>query len=127
MVLSTVKEDNDGFLVARWHTTYSISWENILKTVRDIIENYIMPGIIVNDNIKIDIIDLDDILKIKEAVSLTICGMSKTYKIPIIIRFYTQLSIVESEIPSEFLKCDYEKVNKAMGQYMDSIELKMFK
>lgn len=127
MVLSTVKEDNDGFIVARWNTTYSISWDNILKTVRDIAENYIMPVIIVNDSVKIDIINLDDILKIKEAVSLTLCGMSKTYEIPIIIRFYNQLSIVESEIPSEFLKCDYEKVNKALGQYMDSIEIKMFK
>ncbi len=51
-------------------------------------------------------------------------------KVPIMITFYNQTNIVDvnvAKMTDEFSKTDYEKFNKSLCQYLDSIELAMYR
>lgn len=51
-------------------------------------------------------------------------------KVPIMITFYNQTNIVDVNVAKmtyEFSKTDYEKFNKSLCQYLDSIELAMYR
>lgn len=54
-------------------------------------------------------------------------GFSNILKVPMQITFFNQTKIVNVEIlktsEGEFSKADYEKFNKSLSQYMDSIEI----
>lgn len=72
----------------------------------------------------------DDILKLKENGKLTIRGMSTILKVPIMITFMNQLNIVEvmvAQATDQFRETDYQKFNLSLCQYMDSIELAMYR
>ena len=75
-----------------------------------------------------DVSSAEDILKFEEAWKLTIRGMSKMIKAPIMITFFNQVKTVNVTVPcmsGEFEKADYEKFNLSLGEYMDSIEIAM--
>ena len=51
-------------------------------------------------------------------------------KAPMMITFHNQTRNVNvniAAISDEFKEADYEKFNKSLGQYMDSIELYMYR
>ena len=69
--------------------------------------------------------DIDDIA---EGSFLTIRGISKIITVPLMMTIFNQTPIVNVSVPAlgkEFKKADYEKFNKSLCTYMDSIELYM--
>ncbi len=128
MLLVGLKEDR-GWLISRWNLTYRVGWEHICKAAHSVYDFYGQPEILV-DGKQVDIKNKDDILDIEEAGNLVIRGMSTIIKVPLMITFYNQLSAVDVNVAGateEFKAADYQKFNMFLGQYMDSIELAMYR
>lgn len=69
-------------------------------------------------------------MELEEAGNMTIRGISKIIGVPLMITFYNQLQVVRCSVgcvTEEFQAADYEKFNKSLAQYMDSLEIAMFK
>ena len=63
-----------------------------------------------------------------EASSVMIRGMSPILKAPIMLTFFNQkpfINVAISRINEEFQATNYEKYNKSMCQFMNSIEIMM--
>lgn len=128
MLLVDVKEDC-GWLISRWNLTYRVGWEHICKAAHSVYDFYGQPEILVNGK-QIDIKNKDDILDIEESGNLVIRGMSSIIRVPLMITFYNQLNVVDVNVAGateEFKVADYQKFNMSLGQYMDSIELAMYR
>ena len=128
MLLIGVKEEN-GWLSSGWNLTYRVGWENICKAVHSVYDFYGGPEILVGGE-SINVSNKDEILRIDENSTMTIRGMSKIIKCPLMITFYNQLQRVDLTVPcmlEEFKEADYQKFNMSLCQYMDSIELAMFR
>lgn len=85
--------------------------------------------ILVNDKV-VDVSSKEDILHLDEAGNMTVRGMSKIIKVPLMITFYNQTNVVNvsvAGVTDEFKTADYQKFNMSLGQYMDSIELSMYR
>ena len=70
----------------------------------------------------------EDLLAIPEAGSMTIRGFSPVIKAPTMLVFHNQTSFVNvavGRVGEEYQHTDYEKFNKSLGQFMDSIEIMM--
>jgi len=70
----------------------------------------------------------EDLLAIPEASSVMIRGMSPILKAPIMLTFFNQkpfVNVAIGRVNEEFQTTDYEKFNKSMCQFMDSIEIMM--
>lgn len=66
----------------------------------------------------------------KEGRSLTIRGLSLILGVPIMITFFNQTNAVSINVAStteEFKIADYQKLNLSLGQYVDSVELSMYR
>lgn len=128
MLLMEIQE-NSGWILSRWNLTYSAEWENICKAVYSVYDFYMQPEILVNDRI-VNVYHKDNILKLGENGNLTIRGVSTILKVPVMISFMNQTSVVEVDVAQateEFIKTDYQRFNMSLGQYMDSIELAMYR
>lgn len=128
MLLVGVKE-NDGWLISRWNLTYRVGWDCICKAVHSVYEFYTQPEILVEDR-AVAIENKDDILKLEERMSMTIRGFSTIIKAPVMIAFMNQTGVVDvsvAQTTDEFSTADYEKFNMSLCQYMDSIELAMYR
>ncbi len=128
MLLLGVSEEN-GWLASTFNLTYAVGWDKICKAVSMIYSYYENAEILI-DNEKIDISSKEDILKLEEAGNMTIRGISTIIKVPIMITFFNQLQTVNVAVPcmkGEFEKADYQKFNMSLGQYMDSLELAMYR
>ncbi|MCM1186960.1 MAG: hypothetical protein NC251_07755 [Lachnoclostridium sp.] len=128
MVLIGVKENN-GWLNSRWNLTYKIGWENILKACTFSSEYYQQFEILVDDQV-VSVQSKEENMNLEEARTLTFRGISTIIKVPIMITLYNQLNAVDVSVAmatEEFLEADYEKFNKSLGQYLDSIELAMYR
>lgn len=128
MYLVGVKEDN-GWLISRWNLTYKVGWKHICKGISSVYEYYDKPEVLTN-NVIIDIDSKNEILNIEENSNLTLRGISKIIKVPVMITFVNQTQIVEVNVPmmgEEFSTADYKKFNTSLCQYMDSIELAMYR
>ena len=82
------------------------------------------------DNQKVTVENKEEITSLNERSSLTFRGMSTIIKIPIMITFYNQLKEVDVSVAmatEEFSKADYESFNKSLSQYLNSIELAMYR
>ena len=85
------------------------------------------PEVLVDDAI-IQISSRDEILAIPEAGSITIRGFSPVIKAPAMLVFHNQVSFVNvavGRVGEEYQNTDYEKFNKSLCQFMDSIEIMM--
>lgn len=128
MLLIGVKEDK-GWLFSRWNLTYRVSWEQICRAAASVYNYYDGLEILVDDKV-IELPSKDDVLKIEEARNLTFRGVSQIIKVPMMITFYNQLQDVDVNIPvttGEFSKADYQSFNLSLGQYLDSIEIAMYR
>ena len=127
MHLIGVKRD-EGWLFSRWELTYPVGWHNIISGVESVYDYYSTPEILAGGE-KVAVSRKEDIAGIVENATMTIRGMSKIVKVPIMITFYNQVNSVDVNVPvgvDEFADADYEKFNHSLCQYMDSIELRMF-
>ncbi len=128
MLLGGVKE-NEGWLLSRWNLTYRVGWEHICKAVHSVYDFYTKPEVLLEDKIA-SINKKEDVLLLDEKGGLTIRGISTIIKVPIMITFYNQTNIVDvnvAKVTDEFSMADYEKFNKSLCQYLDSIELAMYR
>ena len=133
MLLIGITEE-PGWIRSTFNLTYRVSWETLLKGVRgvypymrDVSQNADNPEILVDDEI-IQISSPDEILAIPEAGSITIRGFSPVIKAPAMLVFHNQVSYVNvavGRVGEEYQNTDYEKFNKSLGQFMDSIEIMM--
>ena len=72
----------------------------------------------------------EDVLHLDEARDLVVRGMSRIIKVPLMITFYNQTNAVSVSVAGaadEFKEADYQRFNMSLGQYMDSIELAMYR
>lgn len=128
MLLVGMKESN-GWILSRWNLTYRVGWENICKAVQSVYEYYTQCEIL-SDNNTVTIDNKEDIMKLDEAGTLTIRGISTIIKVPIMITFMNQTNVVDvnvAQATGEFAEADYQKFNMSLCQYMDSIELAMYR
>ena len=133
MLLIGVKEDG-GWLQSQWELTYPTGWNNICRGISTVYEYYDGAEILyskfqTSEGKLINIKSKEDILSIEEGSFLTIRGISKIVKVPLMMTIFNQTSVVNVTVPAkseeEFGKVDYESFNKSLCQYMDSIELFM--
>lgn len=128
MLLMEIQE-NSGWILSRWNLTYSVGWENICKAVYSVYDFYMQPEVLINDR-EVKIHHKDNIMTLRESGNLTIRGVSTILKVPVMISFLNQTSVVEVDVAQateEFTKTDYQRFNMSLGQYMDSIELAMYR
>ena len=128
MLLLGVKKEND-WLLAEYNLTYKVGWENICKAVSLAYEYYDNVEILVDNN-KVNIYSKEEILQLDKARTMTIRGVSKIIQVPLMITFFNQLQTVRVSVAcaiDEFKDADYKKFNMSLGQYMDSIELAMYR
>lgn len=128
MLLIGVKEEN-GWLLSRWNLTYKVGWEHICKGAFAIFDYYDGLEILV-DGEAVEVSSKEDILHLDEARDLVIRGMSRIIKVPLMITFYNQTNAVSVSVAGatdEFKEADYQRFNMSLGQYMDSIELAMYR
>ena len=128
MLLIGVKEEH-GWLLSRWNLTYKVGWEHICKAAEAIFDYYDGLEILV-DGETVEVSSKEDVLHLDEARALVIRGMSRIIKAPLMITFYNQtnaVSVSVAGISDEFREADYQRFNMSLGQYMDSIELAMYR
>ena len=133
MLLAGLTEE-PGWIRSTFHLTYRVSWETLLKGVRgvspsmrDVSQKADHPEVLVDDEI-IQISSPDEILAIPEAGSITIRGFVPVIKTAAMLVFHNQVSYVNvavGRVGEEYQNTDYEKFNKSMCQFMDSIEIMM--
>ena len=126
LLIGVTKENN--WLMSRWHLTYRVSWEQLLKGLERAYPFYEQPQVLVG-NQEIGVSDSTEIASIAEGTSLTFRGMSKIFGLPLSITLYYQVPDVDVSIAAvgeEFRLADYEKFNKSISNYLTSIEIAMF-
>ncbi len=128
MLLLGVREEN-GWLASTFNLTYPVGWEKICKAVSMAYGYYDNVEVLVDEQV-IDISSAEEILTLEEAGTMTIRGISTIIKVPIMITFFNQLQTVNVTMPcsaGKFAKADYQNFNMSLGQYMDSLELAMYR
>ncbi len=133
MLLIGFTEEPD-WVRSTFNLTYRVSWETLLKGVRGVFPymrgispNTDNPEILVDDAI-VQISSPDEILTIPEAGSITIRGFVPVIKTAAMLVFHNQVSYVNvavGRVGEEYQNTDYEKFNKSLCQFMDSIEIMM--
>lgn len=130
MLLIGVRADGN-WLLSQWNLTYATGWEGICKAAAKMYDYYDskeMPVEILADDHLTGAHSKDDIMNIEEASRLTVRGFSTVFKLPLMITFYNQTKTVYVNIAQateEFAYADYEKFNKSLCQYLDSVEMAM--
>ena len=117
--------DEQEWILSRWNLTYKVGWDSICKAVSASYDSFDAPEILVDDE-KVNIRSKTDILNIEEKSRMTIRGMSKILKAPIMITFYNQMQAVDVNIAKavpEFIGTDYQKLNMSLCQLLNSMEL----
>ena len=128
MLLLGVEKEN-GWLLAEYSLTYRVDWEHICKGVKLAYDYYENVEVLVDDKI-VNINSKEQVIELEEAGKMTIRGISKIIGVPLMITFYNQLQVVRCSVGctiEEFQVADYEKFNKSLAQYMDSLEIAMFR
>ena len=128
MLLLGVEKEN-GWLLAEYSLTYRVDWEHICKGVKLAYDYYENVEVLVDDKI-VNINSKEQVMDLKEAGKMTIRGMSKIIGVPLMITFFNQLQVARCSVAcvtEEFQVADYEKFNKSLAQYMDSLEIAMFR
>ncbi len=128
MTLFDVTE-KENWIFSDWQLTYPVGWEQICKAVSALYDTFGNPELLRNNKV-IAVEGKQDILSIDESINIMIRGMSKILKVPVMITFHNRsdmAKIVVATATEEFRDIDYKKFNLSMGQFMDSIELAMYR
>jgi len=130
-LLGVKKEENR--LYSEWDLTYPVGWDRICRAAALIWEYTRDPELFTgsaNGEAKVSPQSAGEVLELEESGYLTIRGVSEILKVPVMITFYNQLYTVRVTVISateEFAEADYERFNLSMCQFMDSIELEMYR
>ena len=117
MLLMGVKEEN-GWLCSQWNLTYGTGWTEITKAVKTAYPYYENVEVLV-DNRKVDLQSAEDVLRLEEGGNMVIRGTSTVIKVPMMVKFYNQLQMVDVWVAcatDEFKEADYKSFNLSMGQ-----------
>lgn len=128
MLLLGVREEN-GWLLGEFKLTYNADWENICKAVRMAYDYYDQAEVLIEGK-KTDVTSKEEVMLLKESGEMTLRGWSKIIGVPLMVTFFNQLQIVKVSVAcatDEFKEADYQKFNMSLGQYMDSMELAMYR
>ena len=128
MLLLGVEKEN-GWLLAEYSLTYRVDWEHICKGVKLAYDYYENVEVLVDDKI-VNINSKEQVMYLEESRKMTIRGFSKIIGVPLMITFFNQLQVARCSVAcvtEEFQVADYEKFNKSLAQYMDSLEIAMFR
>ena len=128
MLLLGVEKEN-GWLLAEYSLTYRVDWKHICKGVKLAYDYYENVEVLVDDKI-VNINSKEQVIDLVEAGKMTIRGISKIIGVPLMITFFNQLQVARCSVAcatEEFQVADYEKFNKSLAQYMDSLEIAMFR
>ena len=128
MLLLGVEKEN-GWLLAEYSLTYRVDWKHICKGVKLAYDYYENVEVLVDDKI-VNINSKEQVMDLVEAGKMTIRGISKIIGVPLMITFFNQLQVARCSVAcatEEFQAADYEKFNKSLAQYMDSLEIAMFR
>ena len=109
--------------------TYRVGWEHICRGVELAYDYYDNVEVLVGDKI-VNINSKEQVMDLEEAGKMTIRGISKIIGVPLMITFFNQLQVARCSVAcatEEFQTADYEKFNKSLAQYMDSLEIAMFR
>ena len=119
MLLAGLTEE-PGWIRSSFNLTYRVPWEKLIQGVRGVYP-YIEDA-----EVQVDGEPLR--FSAPEASSVMIRGMSPILKAPIMLTFFNQrpfINVAISRVNEEFQTTDYEKFNKSMCQFMNSIEIMM--
>ena len=128
MLLLGVEKEN-GWLLAEYSLTYRVDWKHICKGVKLAYDYYENVEVLVDDKI-VNVNSKEQVMDLEEAGKMTIRGISKIIGVPLMITFFNQLQVARCSVAcatEEFQAADYEKFNKSLAQYMDSLEIAMFR
>ena len=128
MLLSALKEEN-SWILSRWNLTYESDWAGFLKGIISVYDKYQDFEIIVDGN-EYAVTDEASIKAIPEGKNITFRGISTVLKVPVMVTFYTGHQAVDVNVAKatyDLFECTYENVNMSLGQYMDGIEIAMFR
>jgi len=128
MLLEGVKE-RDGWLISRWHLTNGVAWERLCRAAAAAYPTFRQAQVL-RDDVAVDLESAEEIERIGEAFRLTLRGFSTLVHIPMSITFYNQTDLVDVALPmdeEEFSEADYERFNRSLCQFMDSMELSMYR
>ena len=126
MLLAGLTEE-PGWIRSSFNLTYRVPWEKLIQGVRGVYP-YIEDAEVQVDGESLHFSAPEDLLAIPEASSIMIRGMSPILKAPIMLTFFNQkpfINVAIGRVNEEFQTTDYEKFNKSMCQFMDSIEIMM--
>lgn len=128
MVLLDFKTEG-AWIYSRWTLTYKVGWSHIVKAVAAAFDFYDNVEII-RDGINFHCKNKAAVKKIDEGKSLTIRGFSKILDVPVMITLHNQLNsayVYVARATAEYENATYETFAKSLGQYLDSLEIAMYK
>ncbi len=128
MVLVGVREEA-GWLTSSWNLTYRVGWEQICKAVSSVYDYYNRPEVLIDGKL-VNVANKNSILNLPESGNMIIRGLSTIIQSPLMVTFYNQVQAVTVTLPcmtEEFKTADYQRFNLSLGQYMDSLELAMYR
>ena len=125
MVLQNVNT-NSNWIQAEWNCAFIMQWPNIVFATRAILSSFVNPEVRVGGRgTGSQVVDL--VTKPAEQEMLAIQGESKWFKCKTKVVFYTKTNKVVITLHKYCgLPYDYESMSKALGKFMDSIELRMY-
>ena len=129
MILVGVREEK-GWLYSEWRMTYLSGWDRLLKAAVVMYEQIFEEAKITCGDKPVEINSADDILKLEESFCITVEGPAKNTKYPLKIELFNKTGFAYATVPmvtDDFKNSDYESFNKAMTQFMDSLEIAMYR
>lgn len=126
MVLQTVNT-NMNWIQTEWDCAFVMQWPNILFAVKAIMGTFTDAEVRVGGRgTGSESVDLNRV-KPEECEMLALQGESKYFKCKAKVVFQTKTNKVTMTMHKNCgLPCDYESMAKALGKFMDSIELRMY-
>jgi hypothetical protein len=127
MVLQTVDENNK-WIRTTWKCTFDIHWDRILYITKAIISTFDEPEVLAgNPGDGGQKQKIDPFNKPTEQNLLVLQGYSNHFKGRVSISFRTNTKDLVVTIAKNIgLSSDYEVLSKALGQFMDTLELRMY-
>lgn len=126
MVLQKI-EERKSYILMTWECRFKMQWPNILFATKSILNLFQDPSVMAGDpgTTPYQVNPSD---RPEEKSMLRIKGYSKTFKGNMSMVFYNQTSNVTIYIPKSMcIPSDYESLSKAIGPFMDIVELYMYK
>lgn len=119
-------EENPKWIRLTWKCSFDLKWNNMLYGVRAVLNTFENPEIKAGDP-GAGSINVNPAERPEEKSLLVLQGYSKHFKGNVMISLYTNTRDVMITIPKSIgFSNDYEILSKAIGPFMDMLELRMF-